>query len=163
MVAVDRRAGRIDKFLHAALSGRFHHVQCSADVVLLIENGHLNASRNASPCRLVQHIVHSVAGAAAGFQILDVSLDEGISLPVQEHFHVFLLSGGQIVQAPHFISHVQNRLAQVGTDEARSARYEKYRIFVKFQMFISHSHLLSKHDLKTAAQIATDEPPYSLQ
>lgn len=71
-----------------------HHVQRSADVVLLIENGHFNAPGNTSPGCLIQHVIHAVAGSAADLQILDVTLNESIARTVNEHLHVFLLSGG---------------------------------------------------------------------
>ena len=78
MIAVYRRGGCINKTLHAALSGRFHHVQRTADIILLIEKRHLDAAGHTPPGRLVQHIIHALAGLFADFQILDVAEDEFI-------------------------------------------------------------------------------------
>ena len=61
-VRLDGRAGRVHKFLYAVLSRCFHHVQRADDVILRIENRHFDASGNAAPCRLIQHIIHTLAG-----------------------------------------------------------------------------------------------------
>ena len=43
--------------------------------------------------------------------------------------HILPLSGGQIVQAADPVAHAEDRLAEVGPDEARTAGHEKQAVF----------------------------------
>jgi len=138
MIAVYGRTGRVHKFLYAVLSRCFHHVQRADNVILRIENRHFDASGNAAPCRLIQHIIHTLAGFHTGIQIFDVAFDKGIVRITFKHLHMLRIACGKVVQTSYLITEVQDRLAQVGTDKTGAACYQKYTVLVKFQILISH-------------------------
>ena len=104
MIAIDRRAGRIDKFFDAVLPSRLHHIQRSHNIVLLIKKRHLNTARHRAPRRLMHHIMDTLARFHAGVQILDIPFDKRIVWPVHEHFDILLPARGEIVKRPHLIA-----------------------------------------------------------
>ncbi len=78
----------------------------------------------------MQHVVHALAGPEAGFRIADVPADEAKVFPLAgrgqffHHVEVVLVPGHEVVE-PHYPLPVrQQRLQQIGPDEARYARDE---------------------------------------
>ena len=92
MIAVDRGAGGINKFLDSLLSCRLHHIQRTHYIVSFIDKRHFNASWNASPCRLIEHIVNTLASRHTGVEILDITLDESIVRIIKKEVNVRLLT-----------------------------------------------------------------------
>ncbi len=76
----------------------------------------------------MQHVVHVLAGRAAGFQIANVPFDEGKAAPgfrphqVAHHVQVFLIAREEIVQTDHGLAQQKQVFQQIGADEARNAR-----------------------------------------
>ena len=142
LVAVHGGAGGIDKLLHAVLPRGLHHIQRTLNVVGAVEKRQLDTAGHTAPRGLIEHIVHALTGGHAGIKILDVALNKRIVGLVCEQFNVRPLTRGQIVQTAHAIAQLQNRLAEVRADEARTAGDEKGGILWKFQVLIAHAHSL---------------------
>ena len=112
-IAVDTGAGCVDKLLHAAWPVRFQYIQSALDVILTVEQGHLNGTGYTAPGGLVENIVHTLAGLRTAIQLLNVTLDKSVIGIVQELIHIGLLACGQAIQRPDTLIHVHGQLTQI--------------------------------------------------
>ena len=78
LIAIDRRARRIDELLNTSFFRSFQHVNLTDDIVLCIKDRHLDASRNASPSRLMQNEIHALTCLFTRRCIFDVALDKSV-------------------------------------------------------------------------------------
>lgn len=135
LVAIDGAGGGIDKLLHAILTSGLEHIEGAGDVVGTVEEGHLDAAGNAAPGGLVEDVIDTLANFHTGVEILDVTLDELISWVVQKQVHIGLLAGGEVVEATDAITHFQDGLTEVGTNEAGAAGDEEEGVVRESHIF----------------------------
>ena len=138
LVAVYRRAGSVNKLFNAVLTGGFEHIERARNIVCAVEQRHLDRARNAAPSRLIEHEVHALACLHAGTRILYIAFDELIARIVEENIDVFLFAGRKIVQTANSIAEIQDRLAEIRSDESRTTCYKEKAVFRKADILITH-------------------------
>lgn len=121
-VAIGGAAGRIDKALDTGFLGRPEHVHKAGDVHIGGGHGVGDGTRDRAQRGLMQHVVDAIRRAAAGVAVAYIAHHEpegGIPHEGQQILH---LARGEVVQHQHLVVLCQQRLNQVGADEARPAR-----------------------------------------
>lgn len=89
--------------------------------------GVLDRTGNGAQCGLVQHDIHTFAGAAAGGKIDDVGLEKAVPLPsllsdcAADLVKVRAIPRRKIVDADHALPEAQEPLEQMRADEAGAA------------------------------------------
>lgn len=129
LVAIDRAGRGINELLDAVLASSLQHIQRTLDIILAVEQWHLDGARNTAPGCLIEDIIYALTRFHTSIKVLDITLDELIVRVIGEEIYIGLLARRQIVQAADLIAQVKNRLAQVGTDEAGAAGDEEEGIF----------------------------------
>ena len=73
----------------------------------------------------MKHIIHSVDCLAAIFDITDIPNDqfETVGVVFDQRNEIFHVPCGEIVQANHLVTPLQQCFAQVGADKSGTARY----------------------------------------
>jgi hypothetical protein len=129
VIAVHRRARRVDHALHAGVLRRDHHVEERVDVVRVRRERVLDRPRHRAERGLVEHdvdVLHRLRGDGG---IAEISLDEAELQPLvgvdREHVvDVPLVAGEQTVDADHGLSEVEQSLEECRADEACDAGHE---------------------------------------
>jgi hypothetical protein len=79
---------------------------------------------------LMQHAIHSFAGAQASLEVSDIGLQEFESSPslrpyrMPNALQIRPRAGGKVVQAHHFLAEFEQLLDQVGPDKPGGTRYQ---------------------------------------
>lgn len=92
-----------------------------------------------SPSGLIEAIIDALTCLQTSIQILVVPFDELVVGVIQEEIHIVLLARAQIIQATDFVSHPEDRLAKVGSNEAGAAGDEEEGRRGKLKVFITHN------------------------
>ena len=127
MVAIGRTAGGVDEALDLGVARGDQHVDKAGDIGGVGRNGIGDAARHRAERRLMQHVIDALTGAATGVEVADVALDEFEPCPLRwldERLHlieVALIAGRKIIQPDDPLIELEQRLQQIGADEAGDA------------------------------------------
>lgn len=100
------------------------HVHPSADIGSIAGHRILDRARHGSQRSLVQDILDAGTGTLAGLEIAYVSLHKpkaGPGLGLHQSLHlieILSVSGGKIIEPDHVLAKLQQRLEEVGSNEA---------------------------------------------
>ena len=100
---------------------RLHHVHRADDIRHRIADRLLDALRDAHLCRLMQDIADTLARTIARCGVADIPLDKFKLRVAAESCDVLLVSRQQVIQYAHSVSHREQSLGQIRSDEARTA------------------------------------------
>ena len=130
MVAIGGAAGSVGKTAHLGITRRHHHVQEAIDIGGVAGDRIVEATRHRAERGLMEHVVDTLAGATAVFQMPNVALNEAEARPLlgtDQALHlvkVALVAGGEVVQPDHALVELEQGFEQVGADEAGYAGNE---------------------------------------
>lgn len=104
LIAINGAGRSVHELFDSVLSSSLQHIQRTLDIILAVEQRHLDGARNAAPSGLIEDVIHALTRFHAGIEILDVALDELIVRVVDEEIYICLLARRQIIQAADSIA-----------------------------------------------------------